>query len=115
MEPDVVIGLAAIATVTVVVVVPDVLVAVTAWDSVLTPMMSHRNSNGNLTITGGDRGHEHPQGWEQGEHHSPDPRTAGNALYALSNIYSSPGGLACLSVCVSVCVTLAPPLHIYCI
>ena len=28
----------------------------------------------------GDRGREHPQGWEQGEHHSTDPRTAENAL-----------------------------------
>ena len=29
-----------------------------------------------------ERGHEHPQGWEQGEHHSTDPRTAENALTA---------------------------------
>ena len=28
----------------------------------------------------GGGGHEHPQGWEQGEHHSTDPRTAENAL-----------------------------------
>ena len=28
------------------------------------------------------RGHEHPQGWEQGEHHSTDPRTAENARTA---------------------------------
>ena len=27
----------------------------------------------------GGGGHEHPQGWEQGEHHSTDPRTAENA------------------------------------
>ncbi len=30
----------------------------------------------------GGGGHEHPQGWEQGEHHSTDPRTAENALFA---------------------------------
>ncbi len=33
----------------------------------------------NWRIPGGG-GHEHPQGWEQGEHHSTDPRTAENAL-----------------------------------
>jgi len=35
----------------------------------------------NWRIPGGGGGHEHPQGWEQGEHHSTDPRTAENALF----------------------------------
>ena len=33
----------------------------------------------NWRIPGGVGCHEHPQGWEQGEHHSTDPRTAENA------------------------------------
>ncbi len=35
---------------------------------------------------GSERGHEHPQGWEQGEHHSTDPRTAENALFTVSGL-----------------------------
>jgi len=33
-----------------------------------------------------ERGHEHPQGWEQGEHHSTDPRTAENAPPVVSGL-----------------------------
>ena len=34
---------------------------------------------------------EHPQGWEQGEHHSTDPRTAENALPSASRGLRSGG------------------------
>jgi len=38
-----------------------------------------------------ERGHEHPQGWEQGEHHSTDPRTAENAPFFTSRGLGSGG------------------------